>query len=155
MSLRAHTILVFFRTKYHVIARSNATWQSPGREPYHKTHARYFCTCVEKKAHTSKRVSIIACNNVISKEKCAPWANITPRGALRQRHIIAKAISLPKAISPRNNYVFWGPRGILCTRGEKAQTSKRQTNKCNAFVWSKAQFATRLLPISSCPRQAR
>ena len=44
-------------------------WQSPGREPYHKTHARYFCTCVEKKAHTSKRVSIIACNNVISKAK--------------------------------------------------------------------------------------
>ena len=44
-------------------------WQSPGREPYHKTHARYFCTCVEKKAHTSKRVSVIACDNVISKAK--------------------------------------------------------------------------------------
>ena len=29
------------------------------------------CTRGEK-AHTSKRVSIIACNNVISKEKCAP-----------------------------------------------------------------------------------
>ena len=32
-----------------------------------KSHARYFCTCVEKKAHTSKRVSVIACDNVISK----------------------------------------------------------------------------------------
>ena len=27
---------------------------------------------MEKKAHTSKRVSIIACNNVISKAQCAP-----------------------------------------------------------------------------------
>ena len=26
-----------------------------------------------EKAQTSKRVSIIACNNVISKEQCAPW----------------------------------------------------------------------------------
>ena len=33
---------------------------SPGREPYYKTHARYFCTCVEKKAQTSIRVSIAA-----------------------------------------------------------------------------------------------
>ena len=58
-----------FRTKYFVIA--SVAWQSPGREPYYKSHARYFCTCVEKKAHTSKRVSIIACNNVISKTQCA------------------------------------------------------------------------------------
>ena len=55
------------RTKYYVIA--SAAWQSPGRAPYNKTHARYFCTCVEKKAHTSKRVSVIACDNVISKAK--------------------------------------------------------------------------------------
>ena len=47
-------------------------WQSPGRAPYYKTHARYFCTCVEKKAHTSKRVSVIACDNVISKVQSAP-----------------------------------------------------------------------------------
>ena len=53
--------------KYYVIA--SVAWQSPGREPYYKTHARYFCTCVEKKAHTSKRVSVIACDNVISKAK--------------------------------------------------------------------------------------
>ena len=44
----------------------------PEGNPFHKTHARYFCTCVEKKAHTSIRVSIIACNNVISKAQCAP-----------------------------------------------------------------------------------
>ena len=31
---------------------------------------RYFCTFGEKE-HTSKRVSIIACNNVISKVQCA------------------------------------------------------------------------------------
>ena len=30
------------------------------------------CTCGEK-AHTSKRVSVIACNNAISKAQCAPW----------------------------------------------------------------------------------
>ena len=64
-----HTFIII-RTKYFVIA--SVAWQSPGREPYYKTHARYFCTCVEKKAHTNKRVSIIACNNVISKVQCAP-----------------------------------------------------------------------------------
>ena len=32
------------------------------------------CTRGEK-AHTSKRVSVIAPDNVISKEKCAPWAS--------------------------------------------------------------------------------
>ena len=28
---------------------------------------------MEKKAHTNKRVSVIACDNVISKVQCAPW----------------------------------------------------------------------------------
>ena len=64
--IRANIILC---TKYYVIA--SVAWQSPGREPYYKTHARYFCTCVEKKAHTSKRVSIAAPDNAISKEQCA------------------------------------------------------------------------------------
>ena len=32
---------------------------------------RYICTCVEEKEHTSKRVSIIAPDNVISKVQCA------------------------------------------------------------------------------------
>ena len=32
---------------------------------------KILCTCVEEKEHTSKRVSIIACNNVISKVQCA------------------------------------------------------------------------------------
>ena len=45
------------------------------RKGYHiKPHARYFCTCVEKKAHTSKRVSVIAPDNVISKAQFAPRA---------------------------------------------------------------------------------
>ena len=43
-----------------------------------QTHARYFCTCVEKKAHTSKRVSVIACDNVISKVQCAPRGKTIP-----------------------------------------------------------------------------
>ena len=62
--------LISFGTKYSVIASLSrhpyslacnalyvilrsciaTTWESPGREPYYKTHARYFCTCVEKKA---------------------------------------------------------------------------------------------------------
>ena len=41
-----------------------------------KSHARYFCTCVEKKAHTSKRVSIFASDNVISKAQCAPRGTV-------------------------------------------------------------------------------
>ena len=70
--IRANIILC---TKYYVIA--SVAWQSPGREPYYKTHARYFCTCVEKKAHTSKRVSVIARDNVISKAKlCDAYTRI-------------------------------------------------------------------------------
>ena len=34
--------------------------------------ARYFCTCVEKKAQTSIRVGVIAPDNVISKAQFAP-----------------------------------------------------------------------------------
>ena len=54
-----------FSFPYEVLCHCEALptampWQSPGRAPYHKTRARYFCTCVEKKAHTSKRVSIAA-----------------------------------------------------------------------------------------------
>ena len=45
------------------------------------------CTCVEKKAHTSKRVSIIACNNVISKAQCAPRQHKMTYGTFAaQRH---------------------------------------------------------------------
>lgn len=32
----------------------------PRKGTYYKTHARYYCTCVEKKTQTSKRVSIAA-----------------------------------------------------------------------------------------------
>ena len=49
----------------------------PEGNPCYKTHARYFCTCVEKKAQTSKRVSVIACDNVISK---AQFATHLPEG---------------------------------------------------------------------------
>ena len=48
----------------------------PEGTPHYKTHARYFCTCVEKKAQTSKRVSVIAPDNVISKAQCAPCSAI-------------------------------------------------------------------------------
>ena len=56
------------RTLCHCEALPTAMpWQSPGRDTLLQTHARYFCTCVEKKAHTSKRVSIVAPDNAISK----------------------------------------------------------------------------------------
>ena len=41
----------------------------------------------EKKAHTSKRVSVIACNNAISKAQCAPIRHKLPYGTFAaQRH---------------------------------------------------------------------
>ena len=43
----------------------------PKGTPHYKTHARYFCTCVEKKAHTSKRVSIIAPPPIMRFQKCS------------------------------------------------------------------------------------
>ena len=91
---------------------ASVAWQSPGRAPCHKPHARYcimgpngilctrwekeyasvrqtFVACddclvkneaydAEEKAHTNKRVSIIACNNVISKAQLSG----TPRDTL-------------------------------------------------------------------------
>ncbi len=54
-----------------VISKAQCATHRPEGTPHYKTHARYFCTCVEKKAHTSKRMSIIACNKVISKAQCA------------------------------------------------------------------------------------
>ena len=56
----------------NVISKAQFAPHRPEGHPFHKTHARYFCTCVEKKAHTSKRVSIIAPDNAISKAQCAP-----------------------------------------------------------------------------------
>ena len=48
------------------------------RKGYHiKPHARYFCTCVEEKAQTSIRVSVIAPDNVISKAQCVPRSAIS------------------------------------------------------------------------------
>ena len=44
--------------------------------PYYQAHARDFCTCVEKKAQTSIRVSVIAPDNVISKAQFAPCSAI-------------------------------------------------------------------------------
>ena len=111
------------RTLCHCEAPPTAMpWQSPGREPYYKTHARYFimgpngilCTrwekeyanvrqtvvacddCLvkneaydaEKKAHTNKRVSIIACNNVISKVQLSgtPRDTVYPWGKGANKH---------------------------------------------------------------------
>ena len=89
---------------------ASVAWQSPGRAPCHKPHARYcimgpngilctrwekeyasvrqtFVACddclvkneaydAEEKAHTSKRVSVIAPDNVISKAQFAPCSAI-------------------------------------------------------------------------------
>ena len=82
---------------FYVIAKHRIAvlWQSPGRAPYYKTHARYFCTCVEKKAHTSKRVSVIACDNVISKAKlCDAYTGIFR--TCREKHNLIKILTFNK-----------------------------------------------------------
>ena len=60
----------------HTLSLRGATRRGnlPEGTPHYKTHARYFCTCVEKKAQTSIRVSVIAPDNVISKAQFAPRA---------------------------------------------------------------------------------
>ena len=52
--------------------------KSDSRAIKHGDPKRYFCTFGEKE-HTSKRVSIIACNNVISKTKCATRTRLCRR----------------------------------------------------------------------------
>ena len=72
------------------------------RKGYHiKPHARYFCTCVEKKAQTSKRVSVIACDNVISKAQFAPCSAML----LMQRCTFG-AMSLRQWYCLRSDIVF-------------------------------------------------
>ena len=87
MSLRHHILVVIRATHYMSLRGATRRGNLPEGNPFHKTHARYFCTCVEKKAHTSKRVSIIAYNNVISKAQCAPRRHKLPYGTFAaQRH---------------------------------------------------------------------
>ena len=79
---------------------------------------RYFCTFGEK-AHTSKRVSVIARDNVISKEKCAtrtleflePAKN--PKNPSNSRRFMGVGILTPAEKNTR------GPHKILCTCGAK------------------------------------
>ena len=59
-------VLISFGTKYSVIARSCPLW-SP---------QKILCTFGEK-AHTNKRVSVIACDNSISIVQCAPYGRKT------------------------------------------------------------------------------
>ena len=88
VTLSKHRILVIFRATHSMSLRAQRG-NLPEGNPFHKTHARYFCTCVEKKAHTSKRVSIIVYNNVISKAQLSgtprdtvyPWG----KGAHKQK----------------------------------------------------------------------
>jgi len=61
----------------NVISKAQFAPHRPEGTPHYKTHARYFRTCVEKKAHTNIRVSIIACDNAISKVQCAPRKSLS------------------------------------------------------------------------------
>lgn len=63
VALAKHRILVIFRATHSmslrglfVIARSEATWQSPGRAPCYKPHARYLY--LRGKKHLVRRDSI-------------------------------------------------------------------------------------------------
>ena len=86
VTLAKHSKLVVLRATHSMSLRAQRG-NLPEGNPLHKTHARYFCTCVEKKAHTSKRVSIIVYNNVISKAQCAPRQHKLPYGTFAaQRH---------------------------------------------------------------------
>ncbi len=67
------------------------------------------CTFGEKE-HTSKRVSVIACDNAISKARCATHL---PEGTPHYK--------------THARYCIMGPNGILCTRWEKEYASVRQT----------------------------
>ncbi len=50
---------------------------------------------------------------------------------------------------------FWGPRGILCTRGEKEQTSKRASVIACDNAISKTRFATRTRLRKNLPRNVK
>ena len=54
-------------------------------------------------------------------------------GTSKRRRIFASSFAVPKNRGRENPTYIRGPRGILCTRGEKEQTSKRQTNKMRLF----------------------
>ena len=71
-----HAFFIILRATHFMSLRAQRG-NLPEGTPHYKPHARYFCTCVEKKAQTSIRVSIIACNNVISKVQCAPYGRDT------------------------------------------------------------------------------
>ena len=47
----------------------------PEGTPHYKTHARYFCTCVEKKGANKQKSEHCRPDNAISKAQFAPWAS--------------------------------------------------------------------------------
>ena len=73
------------------------------------------CTFGEKE-HASKRVSIIVPDNAISKTKRA--TRTRPRVNLQRTSKIHQILAF------LGGNFFWGPRGILCTRGAYGHLQK-------------------------------
>ena len=98
--------------------------QSVGQKISYRGPRGILCTRGEKE-HTSKRVSIIACDNVISKAKLSgtPRDTVYSRGKGVCEHKTTDC-RLRQSVGQKRSYR--GPRGILCTRGEKEYASIRQ-----------------------------
>ena len=143
-------------------------WFPSGRLPQHRkavlrNDINLSITCPKGKYHAARRIAPKAyhCEGNITAQAISlrnndffgdPAGYCVPVGK-RRKQAKDKQTNVMRLFGQKHSYR--GPLGILCTRGEKAQTSKRVSIIAPDNVISKAQFATRRLPISSCPRQAR
>ena len=111
------------------------------------------CTRGEK-AHTSKRQTIVACDDCLVKSAvCDAYTGIfqNPPRKTQSHQILAVLGALVFYV--RSTFViarrcqFGGPRGILSTRGEKAHTSKRVSVIACDNVISKAMLCDAFSPF--------
>ena len=121
-----------------------------------KSHARYFCTRGENE-HTSKRVSVIACDNVISKAKLSgtPRDTVYSRGKgvcehkttdCRLRQSVGQKRSI-RRISRKGYLIIKPTQDTFVLLGKRNKQAKDKRLSQATIVWSKAQFMTRA-PIS-------
>ena len=145
-------------------------WFPSGRLPQHRkavlrNDINLSATCPKGKYHAARRIAPKAYHcesNITAEGNFSPRNNYVffgdPAGycvpvGKRRKQAKDKQTNAMRLFGQKHSYR--GPLGILCTRGEKAQTSIRVSIIAPDNVISKAQFATRRLPKSSCPRQAR
>ena len=178
--VKSHNFAIFCffgGTRKIVYAKVHWIFQNPPRKPQSHQNSdflglgdpkRYFCTFGEKE-QTSKRVSVIACDNVISKARFATRTRLR-KNPSRTPKIHQNSDFLGNDIIYQNsdflgehqktiNPAFYGgiylchceastgvPAGYCVPVGKRNKQAKDKQLSLATIVWSKVKFMTRNVP---------